>query len=147
MKRLHLLLLGLVVLTACGSDVEGGGNGGSGGSGGSDVSSSSSGSSGGSSVQCVGNTPMFPMFDKTCTVAADCVTALHMINCCGTLTAIGINVAEKPAFDAAESTCQMQYPGCGCAQFPTTTEDGKMSMDDNQIQVACSNGQCMTFLP
>jgi hypothetical protein len=90
---------------------------------------------------------MFPTFDKTCTMAADCATALHMVSCCGTLTAIGINVAEKPAFTAAETTCEMQYPGCGCAQSPTTTEDGKTSMDDTQIQVGCTNGQCMTFLP
>ena len=90
---------------------------------------------------------MFPTFDKTCAMATDCVTALHMVNCCGTLTAIGINATEKSAFDAAEATCEMQYPACGCAQFPTTTEDGKMSMDDMQIQVGCTNGQCLTFLP
>jgi hypothetical protein len=90
---------------------------------------------------------MFPTFDKTCAAAADCVVALHQVNCCGTLTAIGINAAEASAFAAAEMTCQMQYPGCGCASTPTTTEDGKMSMDDTQIQVGCMNGQCSTFLP
>jgi hypothetical protein len=90
---------------------------------------------------------MFPTFAKTCTMATDCATALHTVSCCGTLTAIGINVAEKPAFNAAEATCEMQYPACGCAQSPTTTEDGKTSMDDTQIQVGCTNGQCMTFLP
>lgn len=98
-------------------------------------------------MQCVGDTPMFPMFDKACAMPSDCVVALHTVNCCGTMVALGINAAEKSAFDAAEATCDMQYPGCGCAQMPTTTEDGKMSMDDTQIQVGCTNGQCTTFLP
>ena len=146
--KLHLLLVGILVLAACDNvDVEGGGDGGSGGSAGSGTSSSSSSSSGGTTVQCTGDTPMFPTFDKTCVMATDCVTAFHMVSCCGTRAAIGINAAEQAAFDEAEATCEMQYPGCGCAQGPTTTEDGKMSLDDTQIQVACTNGQCMTFLP
>ena len=98
-------------------------------------------------MQCVGPVPSFPSFDKSCAADAHCVIALHMVNCCGTLTAFGINATEKAAFEAAEGTCQMQYPGCGCAQSPTTTEDGKMSMDDALIQVQCSSGQCLTFLP
>lgn len=149
MQRL-CLFLGMLVIAACGSNVEGGGGGGgggNGGAGGSAETTSASSSSSGSSVQCVGNPSVFPTFDKSCVMITDCVIALHMVNCCGTLTAIGINSAEKSAFDAAESVCQMQYPGCGCAQSPTTTEDGKMSMDDTQIQVDCIGGQCMTFLP
>lgn len=80
-------------------------------------------------------------------MATDCIIAKHMVSCCGTLTAIGINAAEQQAFAAAEATCEMQYPACGCAQSPTTTEDGKMSMDDTLIQVGCMGGQCLTFLP
>jgi hypothetical protein len=139
MRKSVYWLVSLLGLVACGSEVDRG-SGGAGGSGGS-------GGAGGAAVQCVGTTPQFPAFDKGCTMAADCVIALHMVNCCGTLTALGINAAEKAAFEAAEGTCQMQYPGCGCAQSPTTTEDGKMSLDNAQIQVQCTNGQCMTFLP
>lgn len=98
-------------------------------------------------MHCAGEPLSFPSFEKGCAAAADCVIALHQVNCCGTLTAIGLNASEQAAFDAAENTCRMQYPGCGCAQSPTTTEDGKMSMDDSLIQVDCKNGQCSTFLP
>lgn len=80
-------------------------------------------------------------------MAADCITVFHTVNCCGGFAALGINAAEKAAFDEAEAVCQMQYPPCGCAAGPTTTEDGKMSTDDTQIQVACTNGQCLTFFP
>lgn len=144
MRRVLLLVLGLGVLVGCGSDVEGGGQGGSGGSSGSGTASTSSGSG---AVQCTGAMAMFPSFDKTCGAVTDCVTALHMVNCCGTLVALGIRASETNAFAEAEATCEMQYPGCGCAQSPTTTEDGKTSMDDSKIQVDCKNGQCMTFLP
>jgi hypothetical protein len=157
--RLSFVLLGILALAACSGNVEGGGNGGSGGSGqgasGGQGGQGGSGGSGGTgvggggsgSVQCTGTTPTFPTFDKTCTTAADCVTKLHMVNCCGSMTAIGINATESAAFDAAEMTCQSQYPGCGCAAMPTTTEDGKTSMDDTLIQVDCLSGKCSTYLP
>jgi len=90
---------------------------------------------------------MFPAFDKTCAMATDCAVALHMVSCCGTLSAIGINATQKAAFDEAEAVCEMQYPGCGCAQGPTMTEDGKTNLNNVEIQVGCMNGQCMTYLP
>jgi len=105
------------------------------------------GAGGGSAVSCTGTNPAFPSFDKACSAATDCVTKFHMVNCCGTLAAIGMNKAESADFDAAEAICEMQYPGCGCAQGPTMTEDGKMSTDDSLIQVDCVSGACSTVFP
>lgn len=145
--RLQLVMALMFALGGCGSNVEGGGDGGAGGSGGNGGAGGSGGNGGGSSVQCVGDMPMFPTFDKTCAMSTDCITVMHQVNCCGTRAAMGINSAEQKAFADAEATCEMQYPACGCAAMPTTTEDGKSATDETQIQVACMNGQCLTFLP
>jgi hypothetical protein len=129
---------------ACGNQSSGGstGGGGTGGNGGS------TGSTGSGAVECSGAHPdMFPTFDKTCSADADCFIAFHQTDCCGTRAALGLNSSQKAAFDAAEKTCEMQYPGCGCAQGPTTTEDGKSSVDETMIQVKCNAGMCATLLP
>jgi hypothetical protein len=89
----------------------------------------------------------FPSFDKSCVDVGECVIALHQTNCCGTLAAIGINVAEQAAFEAAEAICESQYPGCGCAAGPTTAEDGNSSTDDTAIVVDCVEGSCTTLVP
>jgi hypothetical protein len=107
-----------------------------------------SGGTGGAAIDCSGTgEASFPTFDKTCAQAADCVLKFHMINCCGTRNAIGINHNESAAFDAAEATCDAQYPGCGCAQGPTTAEDGKMAQDEGMIKVDCPSGQCSSYVP
>lgn len=100
-------------------------------------------------VDCSGAGPNdFPAFDKSCTADSECVAKLHQINCCGTLVAIGINASGSAAFDAAEATCQGQYPACGCAQMPTTAEDGKTLADyGSDFPVVCKAGQCTTYSP
>lgn len=67
-----------------------------------------------------------------------------MLDCCGTLKAIGMNASQGAAFDAAEAECDMQYPPCGCAGGPTQTEDGKTVMDMSMILLLCENGACNT---
>lgn len=143
MKASFVFCLALVVsgLTACG--------GGSGGSGGGGSSGTSTAGAGGMAdpVDCTASTPVFPTFDRACTTEADCFIAFHMINCCGTREALGLNSAEKQAFDDAESICSAQYPACGCAQGPTKTDEGSTANDDAMIQVQCASGQCMTYVP
>jgi hypothetical protein len=105
------------------------------------------GDAGDSTVMCTGATPIkFPTFDKSCRVAGDCFIALHQINCCGTLKALGYNKAEQARFDAAEKICRQQYPGCGCAAMPTTAEDGRTSMREGDIGVECAATGCRTFI-
>ena len=41
----------------------------------------------------------------------------------------------------------MQYPGCGCAAQPTVADDGDSAPDVDAIAVACSDGQCRSFVP
>jgi hypothetical protein len=97
-------------------------------------------------VACESKGTTFPPLEKACTVASDCFVAQHMVSCCGTLVALGFNVSAKPAFTAAEATCSMAYPGCGCAQGPTKAEDGKFDLQ-NTISVRCDTGLCRTFVP
>lgn len=154
-------------LSACGSDDSTtGGKGGTTGSGGATTGTSSGGAtgsggsttasggtggtttaSGGADVQCTGENPYFPTFGKTCTSQDQCAVAIHQINCCGTREAMGILAADSAAFAAAETTCEAQYPKCGCAQYPTNAEDGDTTTDESLIQVDCLAGSCSTFVP
>lgn len=106
------------------------------------------GADGGDVVQCSGAAPSFPSFNKSCAVAADCIVAVHQINCCGSQRALGVNLAEKARFDADEKVCRAQYPRCGCPTLPTVADDGKSSQrgDGSDIGVGCSAGACATFI-
>jgi hypothetical protein len=144
-----------------GSTTSGAGGSGTGGSsttsgaGGSSTTTSgagggttTSGAGGGTpNVQCAGSPPVFPSFDKACTVDADCAVVFHQINCCGTRRALGIVKGKVVDFGAAEAICESQYPGCGCAQQPTMADDGNASADESLIKVSCSMSACTTFVP
>lgn len=136
-------LMALLGLAACGN------GSGSGTGGGGSTATTGTGGTGGATfdVECTGGAPAFPTFDKTCAAAGDCIVAFHQINCCGTREAIGIAAGEKAAFDAAEATCETQYPGCGCAQSPTMTEEGSTAVDESLIQAQCTAGACMSYVP
>ncbi len=87
----------------------------------------------------------FPPLDKSCTSKGDCFIGLHTINCCGSQTAVGLNVSAKAQFSLAETACG---PGlCKCAQFATTAEDGQAENPGHPIQVDCLQGACSTFVP
>jgi hypothetical protein len=76
-------------------------------------------------VQCgTQGPPSFPAFDKTCSTDADCVLAVHMLSCCGDVLVTAISRGALPAFQADESTCESQYPGCGCASNSVKFENG-----------------------
>lgn len=77
-------------------------------------------------------------------VAADCELKFHMIDCCGSLAAVGINDADAAAFDAAEAMCQSI---CDCLPMPTIADDGKTSQDPAAFQVSCDAGMCKTKVP
>ena len=101
----------------------------------------------GDSVMCVGMPQSFPTFDKHCAAATDCALALHVINCCGSAKAIGINQSEVVRFDRDEKICDAQYPKCGCPTSPPIAEDGKTSTGGNDIKVDCRASACTTFIP
>jgi len=99
----------------------------------------------GGAVVCAGpGAYAFPALSKTCKADADCFVALHQVNCCGTMVALGLAVADKAAFDAAEKVCGGQYPGCGCASMGTMAEDGHTDTTGAGIAVNCKGGLCAT---
>jgi hypothetical protein len=95
-------------------------------------------------VMCTGTTGSFPAFDKTCTIADDCVIGVHQTNCCGDTIAIGITKAEQARFEAAEALCVAQYPPCACPTTPTVAEDGRNPIAGQSIVVECQSRSCMT---
>jgi len=141
MKRIIgvLATASLLMLAGCINEPSGsGGSGGRGGSGGS------GGSGGADLVQCSGQNPTFPVFDKTCTAPSDCFIGLHQVDCCGTHTAIGVRSSEHARFQDDETRCEAMYPGCECAAQPTRAEDGRVATSGAQIVVRCDSNRCMT---
>ncbi len=97
-------------------------------------------------VQCADNPPVFPAFDTSCKVAIDCAVVLHQINCCGTFVAAGVSQADKAAHEAAEQTCQAQYPKCKCVALATKADDGKTATKLDAFGVDCLAGVCKTLV-
>ncbi|HWA75681.1 MAG TPA: hypothetical protein VG937_25270 [Polyangiaceae bacterium] len=135
--------------TASGGSSGGKASGGSGGQGASGSGGGSSGQSAGGSageraVQCTGATPYFPEFNRACAKPEDCLAVAHQTNCCGAQFVSAISANDKPAFDAAEATCEQQYPACGCAAFGVDVEDGTR-VDfawQDKVEVACEARTC-----
>ena len=97
-------------------------------------------------IQCGVAYPLFPWFDRKCLAATDCAVVFHQINCCGTRVAQGINALGVDAFASAEAVCDSQYPACGCAESPTTADDGNWGFGPDAFGVSCRNGDCYTFV-
>jgi hypothetical protein len=72
-----------------------------------------------------------------CAADGSCAFALHQINCCGTLAAVGFNVSENETFAAAEDACRASYPRCRCLAGPTMTDSGEIASDISVVQVGC----------
>lgn len=106
-------------------------------------STTTDGSETGEPVMCP---ETFPEFDKTCSLDSDCAVVLHMTDCCGTFVAWGITASEVEAFEAAETICESQYPGCGCAPQPTLAEDGNPVLDPATVLATCTMGACSSYV-
>ena len=90
--------------------------------------------------------PTTPPIDRSCKGSADCIAVTHMVDCCGTMVAIGINLADKGRFDTAEKACAATFPACGCAAEPTKTDDGSWVAGPSTAEATCDNGRCRTFI-
>jgi hypothetical protein len=73
------------------------------------------------------------------------VAVTHTTNCCGTDVWIGINVAVKPQYSTLEAACDMSYPGCGCAAFSPTADDGSVINFGATAGIVCQAGLCKTY--
>jgi hypothetical protein len=125
-------------------DPSGDGDGDSAGDGDGDSAGDGDGDGDGDGIMCP---DQFPMFDKSCATANDCVIAVHTTDCCGNSLAMGINVADQAAFIAAEAICDSQYPPCDCPSGPTMAEDGNPVVNPMDLQVGCFESTCLTFIP
>lgn len=145
-------LITVAFLSACaggetGAGTEGGGNGtaggGQGGAGQGGAGQGGGGGAGGGGQFCYTPASSIP-FERTCATSADCELRFHMIDCCGTLAAVGIYEGDAAAFDMVEAMCQ---PVCDCVAKPTVADDGKTSDNAAAFQVSCVSGICKTSVP
>ena len=123
----------------------GAGQGGGGGQGGEagDGGQGGGGGAGGGGQFCYSPASSIP-FERTCATSVDCELRFHMIDCCGTLAAVGIYEGDAAAFDMVEAMCQ---PVCDCVAKPTVADDGKTSDNAAAFQVSCVSGICKTSVP
>jgi hypothetical protein len=98
-------------------------------------------------VHCWPGTASFPTFDKHCSVASDCALVVHTLSCCGNVLVMAINGGAVPAFNAAEATCNSQYPACGCASNSVAIEDGvaygNVASPTSAVSAACVATSCL----
>lgn len=90
---------------------------------------------------------LFPGVSKACSVDADCAVGLHQTDCCGTLSAVGIDADTVDAFNQQEAACAALFPECDCAPGLTATEDGKTVPEGEQAGVACVDNLCQSQAP
>lgn len=107
---------------------------------------SETGETTGGEIQCGGEDPKFPEFDRTCASPDDCAVVFHQIDCCGSTAALGISVDASKPFAEAEAVCVGQFPACECAAQPPIADDGESAEDPAQIAVTCTDGQCQSFV-
>ncbi len=122
----------------------------SGDGGATDASTADGGAVDGGAVDGGGVCDFVGGLSRGCSADANCIVAIHQVDCCGTLTAVGLNHSERDPFDTAEAACLATYPACGCAGSPTTTDSGEIATDTSSIQVGCISrgpaGVCMTYV-
>ncbi|MCA9664864.1 MAG: hypothetical protein KC503_04725 [Myxococcales bacterium] len=99
-----------------------------------------------SGLRCNGNTPFGATISAACSAPSDCIAVEHTTDCCGTNIVIGINKADKAAFDSAEAACDASWPACGCASQPTKTEDGSTVLGSAKAAATCVNGRCVSYI-
>jgi hypothetical protein len=93
------------------------------------------------------------IFDfKSCASDADCTSAPHQTDCCGTQEIIGVSKSKEAAFFSCESAFETHLSSCGCPSGLLTAEDGKALPTPVGAAVHCtdftSSGRvCMTYVP
>jgi hypothetical protein len=105
------------------------------------------GSAGSSNISCTGANQSFPTFDRSCASETECVLVHHTTSCCGDELIMAIKNGEQASFQTAESACDSQYPGCGCASQGPTAEDGTLVPfgKENLVKAQCDKGTCRSY--
>lgn len=84
-----------------------------------------------------------------CTRASDCVVVTHGLDCCGSRELVGINAAQRDAYNAPEAVCEMRlnFGRCRCVAQPSVAQDGRILPDGANAVVDCIGGLCLTHAP
>jgi hypothetical protein len=86
-------------------------------------------------------------YRKDCDTVASCAIGAHLFDCCGGLMYVGVNVTDVDLFDRDGGICGDEHGGlCDCADFYARAEDGRATAHASDIRVACSGGQCRTYV-
>lgn len=141
-----------VLLFACSSPlssdkvVSGVGTGGSSGAGGAAFDAGTAGAEAGDTdgggINCWAGS--FPVFDRGCTSAQNCVLVSHQTNRCGSSAMMAINQTEQTRFDGAEAICEAQYLSIptGCFSSEVTLDDGTTIGSASEAVADCVNSKC-----
>lgn len=89
--------------------------------------------------------------DSTMALAVThCVVQLHRSDCCGNMTAYGVNHGARTDLCTAETTCTAMYPTpAGCTGNTITVDTGDTTTDMSLVRVrglpstSCSGGVCV----
>ncbi|MFI5299920.1 MAG: hypothetical protein ACHREM_17670 [Polyangiales bacterium] len=95
---------------------------------------------------------LFGESTKQCHAASECTFYVHQTDCCGDTVLTGVTKAALAAVTACESTWDKHFPGCGCAEGPPKTDDGKTTTFGATPTVTCGDfttggGICLTSTP
>ena len=101
---------------------------------------------------CIDDAGTVPVDVKLCGSTTECAIRTRMVDCCGSIVAVGVRADKAAAFAACEAERQKGIPPCDCIPKPTTAEDGKVLPDGGTASVLCSDrtgesGLCRTFVP
>jgi hypothetical protein len=83
--------------------------------------------------------------DRSCRSTSDCQVASLLLDCCGSVRAMGLN---KKARESAEAVA-MQVHGratCECLAQPTVLDSGESAANGEAIVVRCEAQRCVTRL-
>lgn len=100
------------------------------------------------SLTCSANDGTTLTYDRSCLNGpSECAIGYIAVDCCGTVAAYGINVAEQSRFDESAKTCGPANV-CDCAPKMARAEDGETSLyaDHHDVQVGCVDLHCVTYI-
>jgi hypothetical protein len=130
--RARLVVLVLVVASACGGKV---------------VVDGTSGSGGGAAA-CGANGLPVPSTYKACKSDSDCTIRFVPLDQCGTPAVVGVAILETATFASYEKRCDPFMNGGSCDPGPAVTDDGQVVMGDlAAVHVTCAGGLCETSAP
>jgi hypothetical protein len=153
MAKIGTVVIGALVLVACGTNGAGSGSSDAGNL--EDVMSVDAGqadvtAAAAAYLACFSATGQLTASLKSCQADGDCVTKLEFTDCCGSILYVGVSASSAGLFDACEKAWQAHFLGpCQCPPKATMTEDGKTvtGVDASSPRVRCATGVCTTFVP